>query len=46
LYRPLSPFLSVIAFPQPAQNQMPVSRVGPLTTRGAVSAELRVLAPR
>jgi hypothetical protein len=29
--------------PQPAQKQMPVSRVGPLTMRGAVSAGLRDL---
>ena len=31
---------SVIALPQAAQKQMPVSIVGPLTTRGAVSAGL------
>ena len=32
-----------MALPQPAQKQMPVSSVGPLTMRGAVSAGLRVL---
>jgi hypothetical protein len=32
-----------MAMPQPAQKQMPVSSVGPLTTRGAVSAGLRLL---
>jgi len=37
------PVRSVIALPQAAQKQMPVSIVGPLTTRGAVSAGLRVL---
>jgi hypothetical protein len=43
MYRPLFPVLSVIAPPQAAQKQMPVRSVGPLTTRGAVSAGLRVL---
>jgi hypothetical protein len=34
-----------MALPQPAQKQMPVRRVGPLTIRGAVTAGLRVLGP-
>ena len=38
-----SSLLSVIALPHAAQKQMPVRRVGPLTTRGAVSAGLRDL---
>jgi hypothetical protein len=40
---PPLPVRSVIAMPQAAQKQMPVSSVGPLTMRGAVSAGLRVL---
>src|SRR5437879_4912519 len=32
-----------MAIPQAAQKQMPVSRVGPLTMRGAVNAGLRDL---
>src|SRR6266478_2973517 len=40
---PPFPVRSVIALPQAAQKQMPVSKVGPLTMRGAVSAGLRVL---
>jgi hypothetical protein len=37
------PVRNVMALPQPAQKQMPVRRVGPLTIRGAVTAGLRVL---
>ena len=45
LVRIPSPFpaLSVIALPQAAQKQMPVSSMGPLVMRGAVSGGLRVL---
>ena len=39
----LFPVRNVMALPQAAQKQMPVSSVGPLTMRGAVNAGLRVL---